>query len=186
MTKKYTRDLSHAICRCLRWSSTLPTSTEAFAWIDDATYAIWEDPRTYSSLKRRATTSEVLYCVSVAEPGRFQVTFLSDSGADYTALIRTVQGHGGLIHSRIKAADAFDSAADVETLVHYTSQMWLPQIRGFGSPGLIPGGCKAKGATYTFRSSALLLTALCPRASRSGASMLLSRSTSSRCAATSR
>ena len=109
MSKKHTTDLSHAIVKCARHSEALLASTSAFAWIDDVTYTMWEDTRTYSSLKRRATTAEVLYCVSVAEPGRFQVTFLSDSGADYTALIRTVQGHGGLIHSRIKAADAFDS-----------------------------------------------------------------------------
>ena len=122
MSRSYATDLSHAIVKCLRHSDVLPTTSAAFAWVDDVTWTIWQDTKRYRNLQRRPSIQEIMYIVEAADEGRFQVTFQRDQDGPYTAMIRAAHGHSGPIHTRIIRADAFERINEVKALIHYSSQ----------------------------------------------------------------
>ena len=138
----YIRDLGYMVGKCLRHSLILPTSSAGFAWADDVLLVIWQDPKTYPRLDRRASFAELCLAFETIEEGRFQMCFLDDAGDPCTVMVRCVQGHSKEIAKRIVRADAYSVPQEIGILVHYTSQEYLPTIIGPDEmgPGLVPGG----------------------------------------------
>ena len=162
----FIRQLGYMFGKCLRHSEILPTTSAAFAWSDDLLWTVWQDPKTYPNLGRKATLGELCLAVENTEGRRFQISFLDDTFGPYTVMIRCVQGHTKAIADRIVRTDAYVEAVSPTTPVHYTAQEFLRTITGPGEfgRGLVPGGLDKranKGPTSTCRRRSRCPTVRC-------------------------
>jgi hypothetical protein len=133
--KDYVTDLGYAVVRCLRLSTTLPTTSAGFAYITDVTWVLWQDTKTYRGISRRPTVAEVMFAVEASDEGRFQVTVLRPQISPCNAVIRAIQGWSGPIAERIMGVDAFEAVGEVGVMIHYSQQHYLPTIIGAAGRG---------------------------------------------------
>ena len=138
--------------RALRHSRVMPTDAATFAWLDDLITTMWNDPRRCYQLKKRATVSEVLYCVENYKAVRFQVVYNSASNNAYSGLIRAVQGHSKEIHERMNVGAALVRVPAVTVLVHYTNQKLWAGFSACIPAELFREALRLTAATSTARS----------------------------------
>jgi hypothetical protein len=148
MDRKYTKDLEHAVNRCIRHSGVLTVSPDGWSYLTDVAYVIWESPGLYYNISRntRPTEAEIMYAIQVSqsEKDNFQASAICGDRKELNIMIRAVPGHSGKLGDQIEDDKAFTRVRDLEAISHYSKVVYLDSMIGVKGKGIIPGGVHNK------------------------------------------